>query len=165
MKPAEDTQRALVLQAAHTVLPEAAVESLPALARAELTAGHTGPLRQAIADTDPYDSALPGLRDQLLKHLTGDPGLLGAITFTDRVHLARLIRGDVPPIVAVGCLLWYGAYRSDRDPNTAVLRELFDLRDTWLNRPQDRPDLDTAMTDHATSVLGDHPENPLTVTV
>ena len=165
VEPSDDTRRSLVLDAAHTVFPEAAVQGLPDTARAELTAGLTGPLRHAIAAADPSDSALPGLRDQLVEHLTGDPGRLGAITLADRVHLARLIRGDVPPILAVGCLLWYGAYRTDHDPDAAVLRALFELRDTWLNQPQDRPDLDQAMTDHATSVLGDHPEDPLTVTV
>lgn len=160
MDLSEQTRRALVLDPAHTVFPEAAVEGLPDTARAELTAGLTGPLRHAIADADPSDSALPGQRDQLLDHLTGDHGRLGAITLADRVHLARLVRGDVPPILAVGCLLWYGAYRTDHDPNTAVLRALFELRDTWLNRPQDRPDLDKAMSDHATSATTPRTPSP-----
>jgi len=74
VEPSDDTRRSLVLDAAHTVFPEAAVQGLPDTARAELTAGLTGPLRHAIAAADPSDSALPGLRDQLVEHLTGDPG-------------------------------------------------------------------------------------------
>lgn len=159
------SRESLIFYAAHTVLPEAAEESLPGIARAELTAGLGGPLREAIAQTDSNDPALPGLRDQLVTHLGGQPGRLGAILVADHVPLARLVRGDAPAIVAVGCLFWYGSYRSDSDPHTDLVRALQELHDTWLSRPGDQPATERAMVELAISVAGERPADPLDVTV
>lgn len=68
-------RRALVLQAAHTVLPEASVVDLPAIARVEVEARLTGPLREAIAAADRNDESLLSLRDRLVVQLGERPGL------------------------------------------------------------------------------------------
>lgn len=75
------------------------------------------------------------LRDRLVERLGGQPGLVGALVLADQVHLRRLVRGDVPTIVAVGCIHWYGAYRSDTDPDAQVVASLLELEDAWLRGP------------------------------
>lgn len=163
--PDRPGRRALVLRAAHTVLPEAFVEDLPAIARAEVEAGLTGPLREAIATADPTEGAVGPLRDRLVKRLGGQPGLGGALLLADQVHLRRLVRGDMPAIVAVGCVRWYGAYRSLTDPQAQTVASLLGLEDAWLRSPPDRLRLEEAMRAEAVSLVGEDPEDLLDVSV
>lgn len=83
----------------------------------------------------------------------------------DQVHLARLVRGDVPEIVAAGCLAWYGAWRSHNDPHTREVNVLQELYDAWVQRAGDRRELEEAMKAEARSVVGDQPGDLLDATV
>lgn len=163
--PDRPGRRALVLRAAHTVLPEAFVEDLPAIARAEVEAGLTGPLREAIAAAEPTEEAVGPLRDRLVKRLGGQPGLGGALLLADQVHLRRLVRGDVPAIVAVGCVHWYGAYRSEDDPNAGLVASLLRMEGAWLQTSNGRPRLEAEMRAEAVSLVGEDPEDLLDVSV
>lgn len=98
----------LVLQAAHTLLPEANVTDLPKIARDEVLAGLTGPLREATAVADEQVEDKNWLRDQIVKRLSGRSGWVGAIMVADQIHLRRLVQGHVPAIVTVECVHWYG---------------------------------------------------------
>lgn len=164
-RPEQDGRRALVLQAAQTLLPEAGVDSLPGLARDEVAAGLTGPIRRAIAATDPTQSAVAELRDHLVERLSGRLDGTGAVLVADRVHLTRLVRGDVPAIVAIGCVGWYGAYRSSADPTASLVASLLRLSEAWMQRPADRAPLERAMVDQAASLVGDQPDDLLDATV
>lgn len=164
--PDEPGRRALVLEAAHTILPEAGVADLPAIARTEMESGLAGLLRQAISAIGPrQDEELISLRDQLVRRLGGRPARPGAISLADQVHLARLVRGDVPEVVAAGCLAWYGACRGHDDPHTRVVGVLQNLYDVWAQRSSDRPGIEEAMKTEARSVVGDRPGDLLDATV
>ena len=163
--PHQAGRRSLVLRAAETVLPEAFMQDLPAVARAEVDAGLTGPLREAIATAEPTEEAVEPLRDQVVGRLRGQAGLVGALLVADHVHLRRLVRGDVPVIVAVICVHWYGAYRSDDDPNASVVASLLRMEDAWLQTPNGRPRLEAEMRAEAVSLVGEDPEDLLDVSV
>lgn len=77
----------MIVQAANSLLPEAFVEELPALARAEIAVGLAGPLRERIAVCEPHDPELVQLRDDVVVQLGGSADGAGAITVTDRVYL------------------------------------------------------------------------------
>ena len=142
-------------------MPKADVDSLPAIARDEVAAGLTGPTRRAIATADPTQSTVTELRDHLVERLSGRVDGAGAVLLADRVHLSRLVRGDVPAIVAVGCVGWYGAYRSAADPNASLVASLLRLSEAWMRRPADRPRLERSMMDEAASLIGDQPDDLL----
>jgi len=141
--------RALVVQAANSVLPEAAVESLPSLARAELTAGLTGSLREQIAAISESDPRLEQLRDELVARLGGSADGIGAITLTDRVYLGRIVQGVVPPVVGAACVEWYGAWREHAGPSREMAASMIELAQTWVCQPSQRNDVDEAMIDLA----------------
>lgn len=141
--------RALVVQAANSVLPEAAIEDLPSLARAELAAGLTGSLREQIAATSESDPRLEKLRDELVARLGGSADGVGAITLTDRVYLGRLVQGEVPPVIGAECVGWYGAWRDHAGPSREMAATMTELAQTWVNQPLRRDDLDKAMVDLA----------------
>lgn len=161
----QNERLSFVLQAAHTLLPEADVSDLPAIAREEVRAGLTGPLRRAMAATDEQSDDTSRLRDQVVEGLSGRSGLVGAITLADQVHLRRLVRGEVPPVVAVGCLQWYGHYRKSGAPNTQLVAPLLSLGEAWLRSPPDRPRLESAMHDEAVILVGTHPEDLIDIPV
>jgi len=131
----------LIVQAANSVLPEAALEDLPSLARAELAAGLTGPLRGQIAVTSQNDPVLEHLRDELVVRLGGSADGFGAITLTDRVYLGRLVRGVVPAVVGARCVGWYGAWRA-HGPSLAMATAMDELMQTWIDQPMRRDHLD-----------------------
>ena len=160
---AQPARAALVLQAAHTLLPEADVTALPSVARDEVQGGLTGPLRTAIADSDPSsERTLDGLRDQLVTTLVATPGRVGALMLADRVHLSRLVRDEIPPIIATACVCWYGAYRSAEDPHDHQITTLRALYNSWLTVPTERPEIEELMREAARQVVGDHPETLIT---
>lgn len=141
--------RALVVEAADSVLPEAAVEDLPLLARAEIAAGLTGSLREQIAATSESDPRLVQLRDELVARLGGSADGIGAITLTDRVYLGRLVQGEVPPVVGAGCVEWYGAWRDYAGPSREMAATMAELAQTWVDQPSQRNELDKAIIDLA----------------
>ena len=151
-------RRALILEAAHTLFPEADVENLPRLARQELAAGMTGPLRQKIAATDADEDALNPLRDQLVAKISGyKPEQEAAIVIADQVHLRRLVRGHVPTIIALDCLGWYGSYRHPSDPNAEAIAVLAELNRAWHRRPEHRAQLHQRIMGIAHDVVGRSP--------
>lgn len=75
------------------------------------------------------------------------------------------MRGAVPAIVAVGCIHWYGAYRSNDDPNEHLIASLLGLEDAWLQDFDHRPRLEAAMRAAAVSLVGEHPKDLLDVAV
>lgn len=161
LQPSQMERSSLILQAAWTVLPEESMQNLPMIARVEVAAGLTGSLREAVAAADTSEKIVEPLRNRLIKQLSGRADLMGAVSLADRIHLGRLVRGDVPAIVAVGCLQWYASYRSEADPNARAIASLSQLHDTWLRNSQLRPRLDQAIRFQATSVVGENPENLL----
>ena len=157
---AQPARATLVLQAAHTLLPEAEVTGLPSIARDELRAGLSGPLRTVIGDTDPSSGGpLEGLRDQLVKTLVPTTGRVGALMLADRVHLSRLVLDEVPPVIAAACVCWYGAYRDAEDPYDHQVSLLHDLYKTWLDLSTERPRTEQLMREAAWQVVGDRPQN------
>lgn len=155
--PGREGRHPLVLEAAHTLFPEAGVENLPHLAREELVAGLNGPLRQQIAATEAREEAVNQLRDQLVAQISGHDPQKGAIVVADQVHLRRLVRGQVPAIVALACLHWYGAYRQPGDPNADAITALHELEQSWLHHPEQRTRLDERIMAVAVNVVGQHP--------
>ncbi|MBS2936995.1 hypothetical protein KDN32_04460 [Nocardioides sp. J2M5] len=157
---AQPARAALVLQAAHTLLPEAGVTALPSIARDELQEGLSGPLRTAIADSDPSsEGTVEGLRDQLVGTLVATPGRVGALMLADRVHLSRLVRDEIPPIIASACVCWYGAYRLPDDPYGHQITTLRGLYHSWLTVPTERPRIEKQMRGAAVQVVGGHPDS------
>lgn len=150
-------RHSLVLEAAETLFPEAGVENLPPIARREIAAGLDGPLRQAIADAEACEDAVNPLRDQLVEHVSGLDPQAGAIVVADQVHLRRLVLRQVPAIVTLGCLSWYGAYRQPGDPHADTIAALGELEQTWRRYPHQRPDLDKQAVTIATTITGQHP--------
>lgn len=163
--PEHDGRHPLTLTAAHTVFPEDNVDNLPAVARAEIAAGLDGPLRTSVAAAEPQSDELVNLRDQLIHELSGQRGRPGALLLADHIHLRRLTRGDVPPVIAAGCTIWYGSYRQGTDPQQRVVASLHDLYDAWVQRPQHRSQLDEAMRAEAVSLVGDRPDDLLNAEV
>lgn len=147
----------MVLEAAESLLPECAVENLPGLARDELAAGLNGPLRRQIAATEATEDALDPLRDRLVTQISGLDPRKGAIVVADQVHLRRLVRGDVPPIVSAGCLSWYGSYRQPEDPDADEIAALLEFEQAWLDFPKRRARLDEQMMAIAVGVVGERP--------
>ncbi len=157
--PATDSQghgrRALVIEAAHTYFPEAGIEDLPALAREEIVAGLDGRLRRGIAASGADDPTLPLLRDELVAQLGGTADATGALTVIDRVYAGRLLRHQVPPIIAARCLAWYGYWRSDNGgPSLAAAEALSHAADAWVAQPSRRPELDTEIIATAQLLAG-----------
>ncbi|GAA3552288.1 hypothetical protein GCM10022197_04100 [Microlunatus spumicola] len=151
-------RRALVVEAAHTCLPEAAVESLPEVARSEVEAGLSGRLRARIAGTDVLDPALLLLRDELVVELGGTADTTGALTLLDRVYARRLLRRQVPPVVAASCLAWYGHWRrSSGGPSLDVARDLLHAVESWKADPSRRSDYDAQIIDSARELSGGDP--------
>lgn len=151
-------RRSLVVEAAHTCLPEAAVEDLPAVARAEISAGLTGRLRSTIAEAEEDDPSLPLLRDQLLSRLGGTAGGIGALGVLDRVYAGRLLRELVPPIIMAGCVTWYGQWRgSCGGPSLLVAESLRRAMEAWLDQPRRRSELDAVIIANARRLAGDCP--------
>lgn len=105
------------------------------------------------------------LRDKVVERLSGQSGLAGALVLADQVHLRRLVRRDVPAIVAVQCVHWYGAYRSETDPNAQLVASLLQLEDAWLNKLEGRSQLEDAMRAHAISLVGESPEDLIDLNV
>lgn len=159
--PGGPARRALAMEAAHSALPECGVEGLPGIARRELASGLGGPLRRAIAEAEPTEEAIESLRDQLVASLSGQTGHRGALVLTDHIHLSRLVRGDVPAMVAVECLLWYGAYRGDDDPHADQIAWLRRMDEEWWEKQRHRPRLELEMLAVAFSVVGEDPEDLL----
>jgi hypothetical protein len=160
--PGQPGRRALILHAVHTVLPEADEDDLPALARSELDAGLTGPVRAALADTDPADhDQLVELRDRLLEAASPQPGRTGVIMLADRIHLGRLVRGETHPVIAAGCVYWYGAYRPVDDPHQRQVAALRTLYHDWVNHPTERTGTEKSIKAVAAEVVGDQPEDLL----
>lgn len=95
--PDEPARRALAMEAAHSVLPECAMENLPVMARLELDSGLTGPLREAVAGAAPTEEAVGPLRDRLVESLSGQPGHVGALVLSDHIHLGWSAR-RYPPL-------------------------------------------------------------------
>jgi len=158
-------RRSLVLTAAHTSLPEAAVEDLPDLAREEVAQGLTGPMRTALSRCDAGDPSLPALRDDLLARLSGTSGPSVALVVADHVHLRRLVLGVVPAVVAAGNVLWYSAYRQAEAPHADVVASLRELYEAWKANPGQREALDGRMREVAVGVVGEWPEDLLDVAV
>lgn len=155
--PRNQGRRSLVLQAAHSLLPEAGVEDLPAYAREEVEAGMSGPLRQRIAATEAQAGLLDPLRDQLVAQISGRTPQQGAIVVVDQVHLRRLVRREVPAIVSVRCLSWYGAYRHADDAHAEDIALLIELGQEWLHRPTRRAELSARIMERAESLVGRFP--------
>ena len=149
-----DTQRhgprALIVEAANSILPEADAEDLPALARAELAAGLSGRLRAAIAACEDHNPQLLLLRDELVTQLAGAADSLGAMTVTDRVYLGRMEQGIVPPAVAAGCISWYRHWRvACSGPSLDAAETMSHLLQTWQNQPDQRGQIDDELRDLA----------------
>lgn len=155
--PGRHGPKALIVEAADSVLPEACVEDLPALAAAELEAGLGGPLRERIAVSEPEDPKLALLRDELVARFGGAADGVGALTVTDRVYLGRLVHDLVPPIIAAGCICWYGAWRADRGPSLDMAAAMSRLRQNWCDLPGDRGRIDDELRVIAGGVVGDNP--------
>ena len=155
--PGRKGRNPLVLQAAWTLLPEAGVENLPPIACQEVAAGLHGPLREAIAAAEAREGAVETLRDQLVTQISGLDPRAGAIVVVDQVHLRRLVLGQVPAIVALGCLTWYGAYRQSDDPHAGAITALRELEQAWLHHPEQRTRLDEQIRAIATGMVGEHP--------
>jgi hypothetical protein len=135
--------RALVVEAANSILPEADVEDLPSLARAELAAGQSGPLRQAIAECDERDPRLVQLRDKLVTQLGGSADGIGAMTLTDQVYLSRLEQHAVPPAITAACIRWYGHWRTaSSGPSLPMAEAMADLLQRWQHHPDQRNSID-----------------------
>lgn len=147
----------LVLEAAETLFPESAVDNLPPIAREEIAAGLGGPLREAIAAAEPRGSEIEALRDALVTRASALDPQRGAIVVADQVHLQRLVRGDVPTIVALGCLSWYAAYRQPEDPHAEALTALCELEQAWRHHPDQRAGLDEQIHSIAVAIVGEHP--------
>ncbi|WP_375502722.1 hypothetical protein [uncultured Jatrophihabitans sp.] len=163
----------LVLEAAHTLLPEASVWSLASTAKEEVSEGLTGPVRTAFARLDaqpPHtrdalrrrdDRPSIELRDRLIRDLTGKVDGESALKVVARVHLARAVLGVVPLVVEVGCLAWYSAYVNDRWPIATVFRRTATLTEQWLQRPRERTDAEAAMLALAHNMVGTNPPDLL----
>ena len=76
---------------------------------------------------------------------------------TAQVHLRRLVRGEVPAIIALRCLAWYGAHRQPGDPNAAAITVLRELEQAWRHHPDQRADLEAQIRAIAVDVVGQHP--------
>lgn len=150
-------RRALVVEAAHTLLPEAGLEDLPHLAQAELRQGLTGPLRARIAASQPEDPQLATLRDSLVTQLGGSADCIGALTLVDHVYLGRLVHGKVPPVITARCVWWYGYWRANNGPSTTMADALQDLAESWLASPAQRDVIDGRIIAEARAVVGDDP--------
>ena len=155
--PGREGRDPLVLHAAWTLLPEAGVENLPPIARAEIAAGLGGPLRGAIAAAEAREGAVEALRDQLVAQVSGMDPQRGAIVVADQVHLRRLVRGEVPAIIALGCLAWYGAHRQPGDADAEAITALRELEQAWRHRPDQRPDLEAQIRTIAVDIVGEDP--------
>ena len=144
-------RRALVVEACHTYLPEAGIETMPELARDEVAAGLSGPVRSRIAQTAPDDDpALLGLRKQLMGELGVTADVTGALTLLDRVYAGRLLRGQVPPIITASCLAWYGHWRHTNTwPAVATADDWVSLVEAWISSPEERPAVDARILAHA----------------
>lgn len=148
--------RALVVEAAHTYLPEAAIDCLPELAAAEVAVGLTGPLRTQIASTDPDDPELAVLRDELIASLGGTPDVSGALRVVDLVYTSRLLRHQVPPVVTASCLAWYGHWRnSNAGPAIDTAQALQQSVTAWTTQPPQRTDIDMQIVAHARHLASD----------
>lgn len=75
----------------------------------------------------------------------------------DQVHLRRLVRGEVPAIIALTCLTWYGAYRQPDDPHTEGITALRELTQAWRHHPNQRAALDEQIRAIAVAIVGEHP--------
>ena len=149
-------RRALVVEAAHTYLPEAAITCLPGLAAAEAAIGLTGRLRAQIAATDPDDPELTVLRDELIAILGGTPDVGGALKIVDRVYTSRLLRDQVPPVVTASCVAWYGHWRnSNAGPALDTAQALQRSVTAWTTQPHQRTDIETQIVAHARLLAGD----------
>ncbi|QDP95388.1 hypothetical protein FOE78_05175 [Microlunatus elymi] len=135
--------KALIVEAANSILPEAGIEDLPALARAELAAGRSGPLREAIADCHESDPHLRELRDRLVRHFGGRADSVGAITLTDHVYLGRLEHDAVPPAITAACISWYGHWRAAcSGPSLPMAETMAELLQRWQRHPAQRSSID-----------------------
>lgn len=141
------------------------MENLPKIARSEVAAGLTGPLREEIARTQAWEDAVEPLRDRLVRRLSGQDGYQGAIVVADRIHLGRLVNQDVPAIVAVYCLGWYGSYRDESDPYYGLVQSLLRLYTEWVRDGSDRPRISDVMRAEAAAVIGEHPMNLIDIPV
>ena len=151
-------RRALVVEAAHTLLPEAGLEDLPHLAQAELRHGLTGPLRAEIAASSSDGPHLAALRDSLVTEDGGSADLRGALTLVDRVYLGRLMQGKVPPVITANCVWWYGYWRSaNSGPSSAMADAMQNLAESWLSNPDQRGLIDERIMVEARAVVGDDP--------
>lgn len=159
-------RRALVVEAALTLLPESEVEALPSLAASEVEAGLGGPLRTQIARSSPRDPDLVTLRDELVAQLAGSTGTTGALALTDHVHLARLMHGRVPPIIAASCVAWYGHWRTGNSgPHLASATSLQELAEEWIEKPGQRVSIDQRIIAEARQVVGAAPTELIDVSV
>jgi hypothetical protein len=149
-------RRALVVAAAHTYFPEAALDDLPSLARSELEAGMTGQLRERIALADAQDANLGALRDQLVEKLGGSADVTGALLLLDEAYLSRAVHNRVSPVVTARCIGWYGHWRTGNDgPHVAVAAEMQELTAAWIEHPDLRTDIDHRIVALAQSAVRD----------
>ncbi len=156
--PGRPRRRALVVEAAHTLLPEAGLEDLPHLAQIELRHGLTGRLRAQIAASQSDDPQLAALRDLLVTQVGGSADTVGALTLVDRVYLGRLMQGAVPPIITAQCVRWYGYWRSaNNGPSAAMANAVQGLAESWLNNPDQRSVINERIIAEARAVVGDDP--------
>lgn len=151
-------RRALVVEAAHTLFHEAAVDSLPEQARAEVEAGWGGPIRSRIAQLEADDPELPGWRDQLVALLGGSADVDGALNLVDRVYAGRQVDRQVPPVVTAGCISWYGYWRSTNGgPSLREAESMQTAGTAWVDHPTDRSTIDATIDHLARQLAGDNP--------
>lgn len=151
-------RRALVVEAAHTLFPEAGIEDLPHVAQVELRHGLSGPLRAQIAASPSDDPQLVALRDSLVTQVGGSADSIGALTLVDRVYLGRLMQGKVPPVITAHCVWWYGYWRgANNGPSAAMSAAMQGLAESWLANPDQRSVIDERIIAEARAVVGDDP--------
>lgn len=152
----------LVIVAADTYFPEAGIDDLPMWAAAEVARGLTGPLRTRIATTRPDDSTLPALRDDVMIALGATPDARGAISVVDRIHADRLLRHQVPPVIAARCLAWYGWWRdSSTTTGSEITKAAMRYAEDWTAHPDRRPTVDAQIIELARRIAGRPQADPL----
>jgi len=143
--PDSEGRDSLVLVAAHTKLPEAAVSKMPEAARQELSLGLGGDLRRRIAAIpDEDEAALTRLRDELMSLVASRCGAPDAVGICDAVHAGRLLRRESPVIVGAALLRWYRHYRSPdaQASRGRMIAKVDELYENWLARVSHRPDIE-----------------------
>lgn len=155
--PEHRRRDALVVTAANTYFPEAGLDGLPSLARAELLQGLRGPLRRQIA-AQPEDPNRATLRDALVDQLGGSADCMGALTLVDHVYQGRLVHGKVPPIITANCVWWYRYWRGvNNGPSITIADAMQDLAQLWMKEPDQRDAIDAHISAEARAVVGDDP--------